>query len=120
MGIFHPGIRTVSSLDPRIGASLYPQTVSLTRLLASPYWHSLPAQSSHAKHAFIREVRATVAPNYRWKPKATTAQEIHSSSTTSTATQRHREPPKQRTNHRRNGIRRPGETTEPGPVPQLT
>uniref|UniRef100_UPI0035CC12BB TniQ family protein n=1 Tax=uncultured Amnibacterium sp. TaxID=1631851 RepID=UPI0035CC12BB len=48
-------------------AANYPQVVSLTRLLASPYWRSRILDRGWPQHdEFINELRRTVAPDYIW------------------------------------------------------
>ena len=57
----------VYPLDPAFAATIYPQVVTLTRLLASPYWQG-QGQSGDAagQQRFASEVSRTVAPGYTW------------------------------------------------------
>ena len=48
-------------------AATYPQSVALTRLLASPYWRERILGNDWAGHdEFTAELRRTVAPGYTW------------------------------------------------------
>lgn len=65
--IFHGPDWHLSPSDPTVAAAAYPQVVSLTRLITSPYWHELAiSYSAHALSLFQQEMRRTVAPGYRW------------------------------------------------------
>jgi len=67
MLIFHGSGWQVSPASPTVAAAIYPQSVALTRLLASPYWQALSAPSRpDRQELFIAEVRRTVAPGYQW------------------------------------------------------
>lgn len=65
MGGFHGPTWQVGSNHPTIGAATYPQTVALTRLLASPHWQSISSVRPEPTE-FITELRRTVAPGYHW------------------------------------------------------
>jgi hypothetical protein len=62
-----PGWRADFS-QPAVSAALYPQVVSLTRLLASPYWRPLAVRDQAGNEAFVAELRRTVRPGYTWNP----------------------------------------------------
>jgi hypothetical protein len=67
MQIFHGPAWRVRPTDPTFAAAIYPQAVALTRLLVSPYWHSLPTSGTGAgMRRFAEEVCRTVAPGYVW------------------------------------------------------
>jgi hypothetical protein len=53
--------------DSTFDAALYPQTVALTRLLASPHWRGRILEHGWQGHyEFIAELSRTVAPDYAW------------------------------------------------------
>jgi hypothetical protein len=62
-----PGWRADFS-QPAVSAALYPQVVSLTRLLSSPYWRPLAVWDQAGNEAFVAELRRTVHPGYTWNP----------------------------------------------------
>jgi hypothetical protein len=66
---FGPGWRGDFS-QPAMSAALYPQTVGLTRLLASPYWRPLAVRDQAGNEAFVAELRRTVQPGYSWNPNS--------------------------------------------------
>lgn len=69
MEIFHgPGWRDRDDDETQTSdAATYPQTVALTRLLASPYWRErILGKSWPWPDEFEAEVRRTVAPGYTW------------------------------------------------------
>jgi hypothetical protein len=65
MAGFHGPSWRVSSTDPTIAAATYPQTVALTRLLASQRWRARSTVRSEPTE-FTAEVRRTVAAGYQW------------------------------------------------------
>lgn len=60
----------ISDDDPVVEAAAYPQVVALTRMLASPYWRSLPIGDQDDLDQFLRELRRTVAPQFNWTGRA--------------------------------------------------
>ncbi len=69
MAIFHgPGWRDRDDDGNQTSdAAAYPQTVALTRLLASPYWRErILGKDWPWPDEFAAEVRRTVAPGYAW------------------------------------------------------
>ncbi|MGC5016507.1 TniQ family protein [Streptosporangium sp. DT93] len=68
MQIFHGEEWSVPWDDATVHAAVYPQSIALTRILASPYWQSVALQELPIPHRFIDEVRRTVNPLYQWLP----------------------------------------------------
>jgi hypothetical protein len=69
MEIFHgPGWRDRDDDETQTSdAAAYPQTVALTRLLASPYWRErILGKDQPWPEEFETELRRTVAPGYIW------------------------------------------------------
>jgi hypothetical protein len=65
MSRFHPGQWRAFETDPTVEAAAYPQTVALTRILASPTLREMPFYPAGVDR-FAAEVRRTVAPDFRW------------------------------------------------------
>lgn len=66
MAILRPGRTQTSATDPAAFAARYPQTVAVTRLLASPHWRGTAQQGWPRPTQFIAELRRTAAPQFRW------------------------------------------------------
>ena len=78
LATFHGSDWRLSPADPTVAAAAYPQVVGLTRLLITPYWRSLAVDySSHGRWLFQREIRQTVAPNYRWPQPSFSKDPLH-------------------------------------------
>lgn len=70
LAIFHGrGWRDLDQWSQTFDAATYPQSVALTRLLASPYWrHRIVDEGWPWHDEFVAELRRTVAPGYKWNP----------------------------------------------------
>jgi hypothetical protein len=66
LGLLGQHNRPIAETSPTAQAARYPQTVALTRLLASASWRH--AGNGHWPHqeAFLADLRRTVAPDYQW------------------------------------------------------